>query len=197
MGIFEVGGKYPNGLECSGFTTWALINGGFENTGAWYPEIFIESTYSGKTYAYQNTYNPDTHSLGYSNIFDYYMADSNKAKLASDTWLKLDPSSKVCISSSCGLSDYNQIDTYDIKAGDLIWKEGHVGMIIGVTTSNSKKLYAVAEATYTKNSNNIRGLRVVSYYTEQLYNSSVGWTHVVKMDDIYGEGNLTNYDPYW
>ena len=197
MGIFEVGGKYPNGLECSGFTTWALINGGFENTGAWYPEIFIESTYSGKTYAYQNTYNPDTHSLGYSNIFDYYMADSNKAKLASDTWLKLDPSSKVCISSSCGLSDYNQIDTYDIKAGDLIWKEGHVGMIIGVTTSNSKKLYAVAEANYTKNSNNIRGLRVVSYYTEQLYNSSVGWTHVVKMDDIYGEGNLTNYDPYW
>ena len=70
-------------------------------------------------------------------------------------------------------------------------------MIIGITTSNGREVYAVAEATYTKNSNNIRGLRVVSYYTEQLYNSSVGWTHVVKMDDIYGEGNLTNYDPYW
>ena len=198
-GFFEIGGSYPNGLECSGYTAWALINGGFEETGDWYTEIFNECS-SGCDLYYQATYNPNNHSLGYSNIFDYYMADKEKAKLASDTWNKLDPSSKICISTSCGLSDYQKIDTYDIKSGDLIWKKGHVGMIIGITKINNKQTYAVAEATYYRNSDgtfSTRGLRVVSYYTDQLYNSSVGWTHVIKMDDIYGEGNLTNYKPYW
>ena len=200
MGIFKIGEKYPNGLECSGFTTWALINGGFEETGGWYTEIFKESSQSGKVYMYQNTYNPETHSLGYSNIFDYYMADSAKAKLASDTWANLDPSSKVCINSSCGLSDYNEIDNYDIKAGDLIWKKGHVGMVIGIVSNGNNTNYYVSEATYTLGTYanySYRGLRTVMYTTSELYNSSVGWTHVVKMDDIYGDGNLTNYKPYW
>ena len=199
-GFFEIGGSYPNGLECSGYVTWTLFNGGFPETGDWYTEIFNESSQSGNDYLYQNTYDPNNHSLGYSNIFDYYMADKEKAKLASNTWKRLDPSSKVCISASCGLSDYQKIDTYDIKSGDLIWKKGHVGMIIGITKINNKQTYAVAEATYYRNSDgtfSTRGLRVVSYYTDQLYNSSVGWTHVIKMDDIYGEGNLTNYKPYW
>lgn len=29
-GNFKAGGKYPNGLDCSGFITWALYNGGFD-----------------------------------------------------------------------------------------------------------------------------------------------------------------------
>lgn len=33
---YYVGGKYPNGLDCSGFVSWALYNGGFDvgDTGA-------------------------------------------------------------------------------------------------------------------------------------------------------------------
>ena len=175
-----------------------MLLGGFTNAGVWSTEIFNDCT-SGCDLYYQATYDPDTHQYGYSNFFEYYMSKDG-ALNTFDFWSELDPSSKMCINSSCGLSDYNQIDTYDIKAGDLIWKEGHIGIILGVTTSNGRKVYAVAEATYYRNSDgtfSTRGLRVVSYYTEQLYNSSVGWTHVVKMDDIYGEGNLTNYDPYW
>jgi len=198
MGIFKIGNKYPNGLECSGYVIWALTNGGFGKTGQWYSEIFKERTDGGLYY--QNTYNPNSHSLGYSNIFDYYMSDSTAAKTASDTWKKLSVSSKKCIRESCGVTDTSIIENYEIKAGDLIWKEGHIGMITGIRKGTSSNVYCVAEATYTVNNSggfSNRGLRTICYTTSELNKSSTGWTHIIKMDDIYGTGNLTNYKPYW
>lgn len=198
MGIFKIGEQYPNGLECSGYVIWALTNGGFISTGQWYSEIFKDKSDGGMLY--QNTYAPGSHSLGYNNIFDYYMSDGELSKKASDTWKKLSVSSKKCIRESCGLSNSSLIDSYDIKAGDFIWKDGHIGMIIGVKKNTGSNNYCVGEATYTMNTSggySHRGLRTICYTTNELYNSSTGWTHIIKMDDIYGKGNLTNYKPYW
>lgn len=73
-------------------------------------------------------------------------------------------------------------------------------MITGIRKGTSSNVYCVAEATYTVNNSggfSNRGLRTICYTTSELNKSSTGWTHIIKMDDIYGAGNLTNYKPYW
>ena len=118
-----------NGLDCSGFVTWALLNGGYD------PEDIGAGPL-------ENEY--DLTDLG------------EKKKLSS-------------------LSDG------DIKVGDLIGRDGHIGIIIGIENNE----YYIAEAYW------IGDLHVSQGTLKNLKND--GWEYVMLMDTYYMEdGNLSN-----
>jgi len=87
------GSNWPDGLDCSGFVAWSIINGGYKGS-------YFRNNAQGS---------------------------SNQGNLTDDKVNSSDPSviSKV-------------------KAGDLMWNSGHIGIIIGVDVGNCK--YYVAEA---------------------------------------------------
>ena len=118
-----------NGLDCSGFITWCLLNGG---------------------------YNPGDIGSGIN-----------------DNTLDLtDLGQRVSI---------NNISFSEIKVGDLIGFDGHIGMIIG---DDDSSLY-VAQAYWVKD------LQVSVYPYAEIYNSD--WKYIIKMDDFYkADGNLSD-----
>ena len=116
-----------NGLDCSGFITWCLFNGGFDpgDIGSGINEEAIDLTDLGQ---------------------------------------------RISI---------NNISFSEIKVGDFIGFDGHIGMIIGDDNSN---LY-IAEAYWVKD------LQVRVYKYADIYKSQ--WKYIIKMDDFYLEdGNL-------
>ena len=122
-----------NGLDCSGFVTWALYNGGYDpgdigaGPGEWYTTL------------------PD---LGKSQVITLNLLKSGQ-----------------------------------VKAGDLIGWDGHIGLIIGIDENN---IYT-ADTIYYKD-----GLVAKKYTFEEFVNKS-GFTHIYDMSDYYIEdGNYTN-----
>lgn len=122
-----------NGLDCSGFVTWALYNGGFEpgDIGAgpneWYTTL------------------PD---LGKSQNITLDLLKSGQ-----------------------------------VKAGDLIGWNGHIGLIIGIDENN---IYTADTIYYSK------GLVATKYTLEEMAYKSY-FTHIYDMSEYYAEdGNYTN-----
>ena len=63
---YYVGAKYPNGLDCSGFISWALYNGGFD----------VGDTGAGETYRTDDLYD-----LGEKTTINIELLKSNKVKV--------------------------------------------------------------------------------------------------------------------
>ena len=63
---YYVGGKYPNGLDCSGFISWALYNGGFD----------VGDTGAGETYRKDDLYD-----LGEKTPISLELLNSDKIKV--------------------------------------------------------------------------------------------------------------------
>ena len=123
----------PNGLDCSGFVSWAILNGGF-NCG---------DIGAGPTYGY------------------HVLTDLGKSQRITMNLLK----------------------SGNVKAGDLIGYDGHIGIIIGVEEGY---IYVADTILYT------RGVCATKYsYSELIYES--GFTHIYDMSQYYKQdGNYTN-----
>ena len=63
---YFVGSKYPNGLDCSGFISWVLLNGGFD----------VKDTGAGETYR-----DDDLYDLGKKNKISLDLLNSSKVKV--------------------------------------------------------------------------------------------------------------------
>lgn len=128
---WETGSYTPNGLDCSGFITWALYNAGFDcgDIGAGPSEGVYDLTDLGKM---------------------VYVSD---------------------------------VDLGEVKCGDLVGLDGHIGMIIGMDEDN---IY-IAESYW------VNDLQVRIYdYAEFIEKSE--WYYVIMMDDYYkNEGNYTDF----
>lgn len=119
---FSSGSYYPNGLDCSGFVTWAFYNGG----------VFIGDRYTSSF-----------PSLG---------------------------ASIVISSSSSG----------QMKIGDVLWKDGHVGIVI----EKSPNQILIAEE---KGDANNGGIFVTVYGSYEEFKANTYFTHIISMDSVYGE----------
>lgn len=129
--LLESGGYYaPNGLDCSGFVSWALLNGGYDcgDIGA-----------------------------GPTEVLDF--TDLGEKKFL------------------------RNVDIEEIKVGDLIGFNGHIGIIIG---DDGENIYVAEDYWFGD-------LNVEAYsYADIL--SGKEWFYVMLMDSYYGEdGNLTDY----
>jgi len=121
----------PNGLDCSGFLTWALVNAGYD---------------PGDVGAGKNNYND--------------MTDLGK------------------------VVNFTEPSAFDnVKVGDLVGRQGHIAMLIGIEDNK----YYIGEALD-------RGeydMHVYSYTKEELMNTEL--EYFVYMDDFYKQdGNITN-----
>lgn len=119
-----------NGLDCSGFISWAMLNAGFDigDSGA---GINIDRN---------------------DDLDDY----GTKMKI-----------------------NETEFDNTKIKVGDLISRDGHIGIIIGIENNN----YYIAEALNYD-------LHVLTYTEEELIKSN--WLYIQLMDEYYKkDGNLT------
>lgn len=132
--LFEdaTGSYTDNGLDCSGFISWALYNAGYDcgDLGA------------GPS--------PDIEDL------------SNLGKKI-PVW---------------------EAEISQIKAGDLVGSDGHIGIVIGMDGEN----IFVGEAYWVKD------LQVRIYSYEEFLNESE-WEYVIDMDDYYG--SMGNYTEMW
>ena len=119
----------PNGLDCSGFISWTLLNAGFDvgDRGA-----------------------------GIS---------KNKTNDLDDLGKKV----KI-----------NKESINQAKVGDLLSRDGHIGILIGIDNNN----FYVAEALDYD-------LHVLTYTKKELIKSD--WTYFINLDELYlNDGNLTN-----
>ena len=113
---------YQTGLDCSGFVSWAIHNGGFK---------------------YVTAYSGSQHDLGPAHKFSSYQG----------------------------------------QPGDIVWVEGHVGLIMGISDDGK---YIVAEEQGDPS-----GL-IISYYN---MNGSA-WTSIIDMTDFYANSSNLNLSYY-
>jgi hypothetical protein len=155
-----------NGLECSGFVTWAMRNGRF-NLGDWKTHMFGSNGncyLNGKkvkNYLCTSFVN-NTEGNGRSNANNSF--DSTFTKLSA---LKSHGNTDGKESDFLTIGKITTASQKKIKAGDLLWHgnyekadgstgSGHIAMIIGITRNEDKtikKIY-VGEAT-TSNGNKL------------------------------------------
>ena len=129
MYSIETATYLDNGLDCSGFLTWALYNGG---------------------------YDPGELGAGINEDDDDDLTDLGERIYLDD------------------------INTKDIKAGDFIGHDGHIGIIIGIDQDN----YYVAESFWDDD------LNVKAYKFDELKKDE--WEYIVLMDKYYkNDGNYT------
>lgn len=131
---FAYGQTYPNGLDCSGFVTWCLLNGGVD--------------------------------VGDVGAGDYEFRDDELCDLGTREYITLE-----------------LMQSGRVKAGDLIGKDGHIAIIIGIDEEN---VY-IAESLYS-------GVVVATKarFSEILY--AFLYDYVMLMDSEYdGDGNYTQY----
>ncbi len=132
---FAYGQRYPNGLDCSGFVTWCLVNGGVD--------------------------------VGDVGAGDYVYRDDELCDLGTREYITLE-----------------LMQSGRVKAGDLIGKDGHIAIIIGIDNEN---VY-IAESLYS-------GVVVATKqrFGDILY--AYLYDYIMLMDDEYdGDGN---YAAYW
>ncbi|MDD2207986.1 MAG: hypothetical protein PHG03_00430 [Bacilli bacterium] len=121
----------PNGLTCSGFVTWTLINGGFD----------VGDSGAGDTYR-----DDDVGDLGENLKITKELMQSGK-----------------------------------VKVGDIIGRDGHVAVIIGLDETN---IY-IAESLPTT-------VRVVTLTKYDGLLKSTNFTYIILMDHVYkSDGNYT------
>ena len=128
----DTGENSQNGLDCSGFISWALYNAGFDcgDIGAGPSEGVLDLTDLGEM---------------------VYLS---------------------------------KLDINEIKCGDLVGMDGHIGMIIGL---DDKNIY-IGEAYW------VNDLQVRIYNYEEFLKESE-WSYVILMDEYYKEDG--SYTAFW
>ena len=129
---YETDSYSPNGLDCSGFITWALYNAGYDcgDIGA----------------------GPTPDALDLTDLGDPVYVDD--------------------------------VDLGEVRCGDLVGQDGHIGMIIGMDEDH----ICIAESYW------VNDLQVRVYdYAEFIEDSE--WEYVIRMDRYYKEDG--NYTDHW
>ncbi len=199
--------KGVNGLACSGFVSWAFRNGRFY-IGDWWTHVFKSDSNicdKERSYLCENMVNgiSSTSRANPNNVHD-----SAFVKLK-----RLDPDKDFV-----KILDLDEDKLKDIKAGDILWHDGHIAMIIGMQRTSNGKFNGmwIGEATW---SNEIRktypnglGNKLTKYTLSELKNSTKwGQTakpfYVIKMDKVYNyysdlyktteKGNEYGYTDMW
>ena len=123
--------KSPNGLDCSGYVSWLLLNAGFD-------------------------------------VGDVGAGINEEVKYDLD-----DLGEKIIVNRE-------NLNKKNFKVGDLLSRDGHIGILIGMTDDK----YYVAEALDYD-------LHVNTYNIDELHNSD--WQYIILLDNLYkNDGKLTN-----
>ena len=135
---YVYGQLYPNGLDCSGFVTWCLMNGGVE--------------------------------VGDVGSGDYVWRDGELSDLGTREWIT-----------------YDLMVSDRVKAGDLIGKDGHIAIVLGIDEDN---IY-IAESLYS-------GVIVATHSRRSSILYAYNYDYVMLMDEVYEEhGGQGNYTAMW
>ena len=185
--------KYPyNGLECSGFVTWALNNGRV-GLGDWKTKMFAKTgdcKKNGKivrNYKCKDLVNNSSGSTWSNRNNNLFNAYEKLGKLKDSDFKKLTGKS---------LSEVKDI-LKDVKAGDLLWKgkyisksadtysNGHIAMIIGLKRDKNGDVseIEIGEAIYT--SGNTLTRKTVSAFQQSSWFNSDYASYIIKMDNVY------------
>lgn len=187
--------KTYNGLECSGFVTWAFRNGHL-SLGDWKTHLFANYKDNGENHcgaksdnkrnfrcsSYINGLNPNNaHESVYSKLKNLKESDFLLFGSITKEQQKL------------------------IKAGDIVWhglnsniSSGHVALILGIkrNSDNTIKDIYIAEATGGNSTENGYGKRSgnsVRHYTWSELMSAASWVSNGKKSYIIKMGNVYNY----
>ena len=129
---YSTGEYTANGLDCSGFITWALYNAGY-----------------------------DPGDIGAGPSYDVYdLTDLGK------------------------MTDLEDLEIIEIRCGDLMGMDGHIGMVIGL---DGERIY-IAEAYW------VNDLQVRVYTYDEFFKRSE-WDYAILMDEYYKEDG--NYTAMW
>ncbi|MBQ9817416.1 MAG: hypothetical protein IJM59_08135 [Proteobacteria bacterium] len=178
--------KSPNGLECSGFVSWAFRNGRF-NLGDLTTHVYGKTGKCG-----ENTRNTCSKYINGQNPNNYFDSVTSKLKVLNDK----DDFIEV---SKLPAKAPDNTDKY-FKAGDVLWKacytvnsadgySGHIALILGTHKGASKTYVYVAEATGTAGN-------TLSSMTWETFRQSSKWakkpegckhweSYIIKMDKVY------------
>ncbi|MBQ9817969.1 MAG: hypothetical protein IJM59_10985 [Proteobacteria bacterium] len=139
-----------NGLGCSGFVSWAFRNGRFY-VGDWFTHIFgykihtLDGYYCANSSgnAIRNFYCKSIIHGGNSN-YRIIANPNNASDYAYDKFSRIDDKKDYLY-----VKTLSQEQLKDVKAGDLLWHDGHVAMIIGMdrNTDGTLKWIYVGEAS--------------------------------------------------
>ncbi len=176
------------GLECSGFVTWALRNGRF-NAGDW-KTSYLNGGPSGKG-SYLSQSDSGDSKWGWNTNNRHDKVKAKFAKLAKSDFVKV-----------------KDAKPDQVHAGDLMWHEGHIGMVVGVKRKNQND-YSSAEYVYiaeaTSSSETHKAGNTMTRYTWSKFVKSSKWaksektSYIVRMDHVYtyftDKGN--EYDDFW
>ncbi len=198
----SAGNTVPNGLECSGFVTWALRNGRMY-LGDWKTRMFGCSDSNASTC--------DISKRQFNNTS--YVNSNSKSTNPNNTFESVHTKlSRIKSSDYVKVKSLTEEKMANIKAGDLVWhgtdngsSSGHVAMIIGI--NRTKKLIYIAEATGSGAGNH------VTKYTWSEFSNTSKWvtgksmSFVIKMGHVYNyysekynikeNGDSANYSDLW
>ena len=129
---FIAGRKYPNGLSCSGFISWVLLNGGFD--------------------------------VGDSGAGDFTYRDDDLCDLGERVELT-----------------YDLMNSGKVKVGDLIGRDGHIAIIVGLDENNIYIAESLAAGVNVETFERYKGVVDCNLYG-----------YIMLMDSVYKEdGKLT------
>ncbi len=187
--------KYPyNGLECSGFVTWALNNGRM-NLGDWKTKMFAKSgdcVKDGKVvrnYKCKELVN-NAGQTSWSNRNNSLFSAYTKLNTLKDSDFK-----ELNNKSESALKTIFK----DAKAGDILWKgtwidksagtygNGHIAMIIGIkrnAKTDEIEAIEVGEAVY-RAGNKLSKYSVKTFKTSGWVDNSTQACFLIKMDNVY------------
>lgn len=130
---FIAGRKYPNGLSCSGFISWVLLNGGFD--------------------------------VGDSGAGDFTYRDDDLCDLGERVELT-----------------YDLMNSGKVKVGDLIGRDGHIAIIVGLDENNIYIAESLAAGVNVETFERYKGVVDCNLYG-----------YIMLMDSVYKEdGKLTD-----
>ncbi|MBR4985965.1 MAG: hypothetical protein IKY83_09530 [Proteobacteria bacterium] len=196
---------YPyNGLECSGFVTWAFRNGHL-GLGDWKTELFGN--------CYRNKTTNETKCPGKRNYKDInYVNKLNQYNSLNAAYTKLNKLKDSDFVQLNACPDKPKLDctqkddrlTYlkdvfkDAKAGDLLWRgnyvkgnkshyrNGHVAMIIGIKRNKGEVTHIYVGEAVSKSGNRLAQWSINKFNTDSLWaTSTTQASFLIKMDRVY------------
>ena len=155
--------KIKYGLQCSGYVSWALYNGG-------YTKIANYGVYPGANIL-----------VAYKSPFDYHAENGDKV-LYGKTQTVLDD--KLIVSNKNIIEVSANIPWDKIKAGDIVGYKGHVGIIIHLDT---KYVYIAHNANWGNyGPYNVNGIQITRYQKNKYHNyEKFGKGRIILMDEVY------------
>ena len=211
-------GDTPNGLECGGFVTWALRNGGMR-LGDWSSGMFASYNCSKTKRNYQvKSYVNYLEDLG---VAGFRVTTANNVHDLVYT--------KLNLLKDSDFKPVSKLKPEDVKAGDILWRRyekgtcgqksfdhaGHIALVIGVKSDKNGDVTSVCTAEASSNAGNNLRCFGWEYFTQKAGwgNPSKGicgeWdrceSYLIQMDNVYRykndkagvDLNTYGYEPFW